>query len=56
MSFPLAAITLTLYEQTGGGLYLRMAGILLGIASVVTLGLLIRTGVAVARRDIRVEE
>ncbi|KAF0100670.1 MAG: SLAC1 anion channel family protein [Thiobacillaceae bacterium] len=58
-SFPLAAITLatlTLYEQTGGVVYLRMAGILLGIVTVVILGLLIRTGVAVARRDICVEE
>lgn len=58
-SFPLAAITLatlSLYEHTGGLVYLRMGGILLGVATVVILGLCIRTAVAVARREICVEE
>jgi tellurite resistance protein len=58
-SFPLAAITvatLTMFEQTGEILFLRLAGVLLGIATVVITGLLARTALAVARREICVEE
>jgi tellurite resistance protein len=58
-SFPLAAITiatLVMFEQTGGALFLRLSGILLGIASVVIGGLLVRTALAVKRREICVEE
>jgi tellurite resistance protein len=58
-SFPLAAIsiaTLAMFHHTGSLFYLRLAGILLGIATVVIAGLLARTAVAVARREICVEE
>ena len=58
-SFPLAAITvatLAMFEHTGNALFLRLAGILLGIASVVILGLLVRTVLAVARREICLDE
>jgi tellurite resistance protein len=58
-SFPLAAITvatLAMFEHTGGVVFLRLAGILLGIATVVIAGLLARTALAVARREICVEE
>ncbi len=58
-SFPLTAITvatLAMFEHTGVILFLRLAGILLGIATVVIAGLLARTALAVARREICVEE
>ncbi len=58
-SFPLAAITiasLEMYEQNGGLYFLRLSGILLGIASAVIAGLLARTALAVLRREICVEE
>ena len=58
-SFPLAAITvatLAMFEHTGGVIFLRLAGILLGIATVVIAGLLARTAMAVGRREICVEE
>jgi tellurite resistance protein len=58
-SFPLAAITiatLAMFHETGSVLYLRLAGLLLGIASVVIGGLVIRTIIAVVRREICVEE
>jgi tellurite resistance protein len=58
-SFPLAAITiatLAMFHETGSLLYLRIAGILLGITTVVIAGLLVRTAMAVARREICVEE
>jgi tellurite resistance protein len=58
-SFPLAAITvatLAIFEHTGGVVFLRLAGILLGVASVVIAGLLARTTLAVVRREICVEE
>jgi tellurite resistance protein len=58
-SFPLAAITiasLVMFENSGNLLFLRLAGILLGIASVVILGLLVRTALAVKRQEICVEE
>jgi tellurite resistance protein len=58
-SFPLAAITvatLAMFEHTGGIVFLRLAGILLGITTVVIAGLLARTALAVARREICLEE
>ncbi len=58
-SFPLTAITvatLAMFEHTGVILFLRLAGILLGIATVVIAGLLARTALAVARREICLEE
>lgn len=58
-SFPLAAITvasLTMFEHDGGLVFLRLAGILLGIATVVVAGLLGRTALAVWRREICLEE
>jgi tellurite resistance protein len=58
-SFPLAAITiasLVMFEQNGGTLFLRLAGVLLGIATVVITGLLVRTAIAVKRQQICVEE
>jgi tellurite resistance protein len=58
-SFPLAAITvatLAMFEHTGGIVFLRLSGILLGIATVVIAGLLARTAMAVIRREICVEE
>jgi tellurite resistance protein len=58
-SFPLAAITvatLAMFEHTGNVVFLRLAGILLGVATVVIAGLLARTLLAVTRREICVEE
>jgi tellurite resistance protein len=58
-SFPLTAIsiaTLAMFHETGSILYLRLAGILLGVSSVVIMGLLARTAIAVSRREICVEE
>lgn len=58
-SFPLAAITiasLVMFEHSGLVLFLRLSGLLLGIASVVIAGLLARTVLAVKRREICVEE
>lgn len=58
-SFPLAAITvatLAMFEHTGGVVFLRLAGILLGVATVVIAGLLGRTALAVARKEICLEE
>lgn len=58
-SFPLAAITiatLVMFQQTGSVLYLRLSGILLGIATVVIAGLVMRTAMAVKRKEICVEE
>jgi len=58
-SFPLAAITiasLTMFKHTGDPLFLRLSGILLAIATVLIAALLIRTGIAVARREICLEE
>ena len=58
-SFPLAAITiatLTMFEHTGESVFLRLAGILLGLATVVIAGLLARTALAVARKEICLEE
>jgi tellurite resistance protein len=58
-SFPLAAITIAsfvMFEQSGSLLFLRISGVLLGIASVVITGLLIRTAMAVKRQEICVEE
>jgi tellurite resistance protein len=58
-SFPLTAITiatLVMFENTGSLFFLRLSGILLGIASVVIGGLFVRTLVAVKRREICVED
>lgn len=58
-SFPLAAITiatLTMFQHTGDPLFLRLSGILLAIATVVIAALLIRTGIAVARREVCLAE
>jgi tellurite resistance protein len=58
-SFPLAAITiatLIMYHHLGSPIYLRLSGLLLGIVSVVIIGLIGRTLVAVYRREICVEE
>jgi hypothetical protein len=45
-----------MFEHNGSTLFLRLSGILLGIATVVITGLLIRTALAVMRRKICVEE
>ena len=58
-SFPLAAITiasLVMFEHSGSTLFLRLSGILLGIATVVIAGLFGRTALAVKRNEICVEE
>ncbi len=58
-SFPLAAITvatLLMFQQTGSTLYLRLSGILLGIATVVIAGLVIRTAIAIKNKEICIEE
>jgi tellurite resistance protein len=57
-SFPLAAITiatLIMARETGFGLYFWLGGGLLAILSAVILVLLLRTGLAVLRREICVE-
>jgi len=54
-SFPLAAITLAslgMFEQTEQGVFLRIAGILLAVTTVLIGGLFLRTLVAVARREV----
>lgn len=58
-SFPLAAITiatLAMFKHTGDPIFLRLSGIFLAIATVVIAALFIRTGLAVARREICVAE
>jgi tellurite resistance protein len=58
-SFPLAAITVAtfvMYEQSGKLLFARLASILLGVATVVIIGLFLRTALAVGRKEICVEE
>lgn len=58
-SFPLAAITvatLVMFQHTGSALYLRLSGILLGIATVVIAGLAVRTAIAVRHRAVCIEE
>lgn len=58
-SFPLAAITVAtfaMYEQSGSLFFARLASILLGVASVVIAGLFLRTALAVARKEICLEE
>ncbi len=58
-SFPLAAITLAtlaMFRHTNDPIFLRLSGILLAITTVVIIGLFIRTGLAVARREICVAE
>ncbi len=58
-SFPMAAITvatLVMFEHTGQMLFLRLAGILLGVATVVIAGLLARTLLAVTRGEICVRD
>lgn len=58
-SFPLAAITVAtfvMYESTGNLLFARLASILLGVATVVIGGLLLRSALAVGSKEICVEE
>jgi tellurite resistance protein len=58
-SFPLTAITIgsfLMYEQSSNILFLRIAGVLLGIASVVIVSLLGRTLLAAKRKEICLEE
>lgn len=58
-SFPMAAMTVAtfvMYEQTGGLLFARLASLLLGITTVLMTGLLIRTAIAVSRREICQED
>ncbi|MEW6677110.1 MAG: SLAC1 anion channel family protein [Pseudomonadota bacterium] len=58
-SFPLAAITLatfSLFQQSGNLFFARLASVLLGVTSVVILGLFLRTALAVSRREICVQE
>lgn len=58
-SFPLAAITiatLLMYHHLGSPMYLRLSGVLLGIVTVVIVGLIGRTILAIARKEICVEE
>jgi tellurite resistance protein len=58
-SFPLAAITLAslaMFQETGAVFFLRLSGILLGIASVVIAGLLARTALAAWRGQICVAD
>ncbi len=58
-SFPLAAITiatLVMYQQLGHGFFLGLGVVLLAVLTMVIGVLLIRTALAVARREICVEE
>lgn len=58
-SFPLAAITvasLAMFEHTNDVFFLRIAGVLLAIVSLVIAGLFARTVLAVLRKEICVEE
>ncbi|MBI5330114.1 MAG: SLAC1 anion channel family protein [Betaproteobacteria bacterium] len=58
-SFPLAAITiatLVMFQHTGEPLFLRLSALLLAVASVVIVGLFLRTALAVARKEICVQE
>lgn len=58
-SFPLAAITvaaLIMVQNTGSLIYLRLSGLLLGISSVVVIGLFLRTLTAVKRREGCIED
>jgi len=45
-----------MFEMSNTTLFLRLAGVLLGIATVVIAGLLVRTALAVKRQQICVEE
>jgi tellurite resistance protein len=56
--FPMAAITiasLLMAKTTGLAFYATLGGILLGVLTLVVIGLLVRTTIAVARREICVE-
>ncbi|NWG87182.1 MAG: C4-dicarboxylate ABC transporter [Hydrogenophilaceae bacterium] len=58
-SFPLAAITiatLAMYHHSGTPLFLVLSGVLLGVTSAVIAGLFVRTAIAVARREICLQE
>ncbi|MCP5277492.1 MAG: SLAC1 anion channel family protein [Thiobacillus sp.] len=58
-SFPLAAVTVAtfvMYELGGNLLFARLASILLGVATVVIAGLFLRTALAVAKREICLED
>jgi tellurite resistance protein len=57
-SFPIAAITiasLVMLKDTGAGLYAWIAGLLLALLTAVIAILLVRTALAVSRREICVE-
>jgi hypothetical protein len=45
-----------MFKHTGDLLFLRLSGILLAITTVVIAALFIRTGIAVARREICLAE
>jgi tellurite resistance protein len=58
-SFPLAAITvatLAMFHQTGDAMFLRLSGVLLAITTVVIAGLFARTALAVARKEVCLED
>jgi len=58
-SFPLAVLaiaSLSMFEHSGSRLHLQLSGLLLGIATVLIAGLIGRTALAVARKEICVEE
>lgn len=58
-SFPLTAIaiaSLIMVQHIGGLIYLLLSGVLLGIASVIIASLLVRTVIAVSRKEICVED
>ncbi len=58
-TFPLAAFTIATFlvgEETGTGFYLDAATVLWGAVTVLIVGLLMRTGVAMRRREICVAE
>jgi tellurite resistance protein len=58
-SFPLAAITiatLVLFQHSGEPMFLKLAALLLALATVVITGLFLRTALAVKRREICVQE
>lgn len=57
-SFPLAAITvatLIMYRHTGVGFFGGLAALLLGVLSLIIIGLVMRTGIAINRQQICLE-
>lgn len=58
-SFPMAAITvatLLMLEKTGAAFFQPLAYLLLGLVTLLILGLLLRTGLAILRREICIQE